>query len=67
MREFVVKEASFLGSRYATRDEVVRAARAVADGRVEAVTAGTTDLEGVADAHRAIRAGETHGATVLEP
>jgi len=67
LKEFVVRETSLLGSRYATRDEVVRAARMLADGRVEAVTTDTVGLEGVADVHRRIREGETHGMTVLEP
>lgn len=67
MREYVVKEASFLGSRYATRVEVVRAARMVADGRVEADVAERLSLEDVADYHRRLRAGETSGMAVLEP
>ncbi|PSQ15344.1 NADPH:quinone oxidoreductase [Halobacteriales archaeon QS_8_69_26] len=67
LKEYVVTEASLLGSRYATRDEVVRAARTVADGRVEAVTTGTTDLPGIPEVHRRIREGETHGMTVLDP
>src|SRR6056297_3495815 len=36
LAEFVVKEASLVGSRYATMDQVVRAARLLADGRVDA-------------------------------
>jgi len=67
MREYVVKEASFLGSRYATRDEVVRAARLVADGRVDADVTERVGLDGVADYHEQLRRGDVHGAAVLEP
>jgi propanol-preferring alcohol dehydrogenase len=65
--EFVANEASLVGSRYATRDEVVRAARMVADGRVDARDAGTVGLDGVSEVHRQIRDGEVSGATILEP
>jgi len=67
MTEYVVKEAAFVGSRYATRDEVVRAARMVADGRVEADLGKRLDLTDVPDYHRRLRDGETHGMGVLEP
>lgn len=67
LREFVQTEATLVGSRYATPDEVVRAARLLADGRVTAEYAETVDLGEVPDYHAALRAGETHGMAILEP
>ena len=67
LAEFVEKEARIVGSRHATKDEVVRAARLLADGRVDVDYTDSTTLEGVPDVHRALRAGETHGTTILKP
>lgn len=67
LKEFVATEASILGSRYATKDEVVRAAELLADGRIEPVVTERVGLEGVPDLHERIRAGEHHGMAVLEP
>jgi propanol-preferring alcohol dehydrogenase len=67
MKEYVVTEASFLGSRYATRDQVVRAARLFADGRVDPVVRRRVGLDEVPAVHEALRAGETFGTAVLEP
>lgn len=67
MWEYVAKEAAFLGSRYATKNEVVRAARLVADGRVRAEVSERLTLEEVADYHDRLRAGQTAGMAVLEP
>lgn len=67
MTEYVVTEASFLGSRYATMDEVVRAARLLADGRVEAGLGPRLTLADVPDYHRRLRGGRVAGMGVLEP
>lgn len=67
MRQYVVTEAAFLGSRYATKDEVVRAARLVADGRVRADVTTTLSLDEVATYHRELRTGAASGMAVLEP
>lgn len=67
LREYVQREASVVGSRYATPDEVVRAARLLADGRVRAEYAETVGLADVPAVHEAIRAGEHHGMAILEP
>ncbi|WP_232702249.1 alcohol dehydrogenase catalytic domain-containing protein [Halobacterium wangiae] len=67
LKEFVVKEASVVGSRYATKDEVVRAARLLADDRVSAEYTQTVGLDDVPDVHEALRTGDTHGMTILEP
>jgi propanol-preferring alcohol dehydrogenase len=67
LKEFVVREAELVGARYATRDQAVRAARLLADGRVEPVVRREIGLEGVWPAHEAIRDGETFGMTVLDP
>ncbi|WP_136602381.1 alcohol dehydrogenase catalytic domain-containing protein [Salinigranum halophilum] len=67
MTEYVVKEASFVGSRYATKDQVVRAARLLADGRVDPVVRRRVGLDEVPAVHRELRSGATFGTTVLEP
>ncbi|PCR89058.1 NADPH:quinone oxidoreductase [Natrinema ejinorense] len=67
LKEFVAKEASIRGSRYATKDEVVSAARLLADGRIHAVVTERVGLEDVPAVHDRIRSGESHGMVVLEP
>jgi D-arabinose 1-dehydrogenase-like Zn-dependent alcohol dehydrogenase len=67
LKEFVVKEASLQGSRFATKDEVVRAARLLADDRIEVDVPRRVALDDVPDVHRQLRAGETFGTTILEP
>lgn len=67
LKEFVVTEGSLVGSRYATKDEVVRAARLFADGRIEPVVTDRIGLDDVPAVHRRIRNGESHGMVVLEP
>ncbi|MFB6073017.1 MAG: alcohol dehydrogenase catalytic domain-containing protein [Halobacterium sp.] len=67
LQDYVAKEASVLGSRYATKDEVSRAARLLADGRVTADYTETVGLGNVPAVHEAIHAGDTHGMSVLEP
>ncbi|MFB6105152.1 MAG: alcohol dehydrogenase catalytic domain-containing protein [Halobacteriaceae archaeon] len=67
LREFVERERAVLGSRYATKDEVVRAARLLADGRIDPVITDTVDLEAVPAVHDALHSGETAGMTVLDP
>ncbi|MCU4925877.1 alcohol dehydrogenase catalytic domain-containing protein [Halobacteria archaeon AArc-dxtr1] len=67
LKEFVVKEGALLGSRYATRDEVVRAARLLADGRIEPVVTDRVGLADVPAVHEELRAGERYGMVVLEP
>lgn len=67
LKEFVVKEATLLGSRYATKDEVVRAGELFAAGRIDPIVSERIDLEEVPAAHERIRNGESHGMVVLEP
>jgi propanol-preferring alcohol dehydrogenase len=67
MREYVVRETSFVGSRYATKDQVVRAARLLADGRITPVIRRRIDLGEVPAVHRELRRDETFGTTVVEP
>jgi D-arabinose 1-dehydrogenase-like Zn-dependent alcohol dehydrogenase len=67
LKDFVVKEASLVGSRYATKQQVVRAARLLADGRVDPVVTDTVGLSAVPSVHADIRDGETFGTTVLDP
>jgi propanol-preferring alcohol dehydrogenase len=67
LRDFVVKDATLTGTRYATRNQVVRAGRLLADGRVTPVVRRTVGLDQVPRVHREIRNGETSGMTVLDP
>lgn len=67
LKDFVAKEASLLGARYATKDEVVRAARLLADETIEPTYTRRLTLDEVPDYHAALRAGETHGMAILEP
>jgi propanol-preferring alcohol dehydrogenase len=67
LKELVVKEASLLGSRYATREQLVRAARLLADGRVDPVVTDEVGLDAVPSVHASIRNGETYGMTILDP
>lgn len=67
LQEYVINEASIVGSRYATKDQVSRAARMLADGRIEAIRTETVGLDEVPDAHERIREGDTHGMLILEP
>ena len=67
LKEYVVKEASLLGSRHATRDQVVRAARLLADGRITPDVSGTVSLNEVPEVHRGFREGADFGMSVFEP
>lgn len=67
LKDFVVKEASLVGSRYATKQQAVRAARLLADGRVDPVVTDTVGLSAVPSAHADIRNGDTFGTTILDP
>ena len=67
LKDFVVKEASLLGSRYASKDEVIRAARLFEDGRVDPVVTDTVSLSAVPSVHADIRPGESAGMTIVDP
>jgi D-arabinose 1-dehydrogenase-like Zn-dependent alcohol dehydrogenase len=67
LKEFVVREAAIVGARYATRAQAVRAARLLADGRVDPVVRREVGFDGLGSTHEAIREGETFGMTVLDP
>lgn len=67
LKDFVIKEASVLGSRYATKDEVIRAASLFDDGRIDPIVTDTVDLHEVPSIHEDIKAEESHGMTVVEP
>ena len=66
LKEYVIKEASLVGSRHAMKDEVVRAARLLADGRVDSIVTECVGIEEVPAVHERIRAGESFGTTILE-
>lgn len=63
---FVLEEVEVVGSRYVARDELERAIRLVADGRVQTVVDRVLPLERVNEAFAALEAGEVVGRVVLE-
>lgn len=67
-RELVFSQLSVLGSRYASRHEIVEAARLVAAGHVRPVVSRRAGLEDVGQIHDALRSGELlgRGALVLD-
>lgn len=67
LKEFVAKDATLRGARYATKAEVRRAARLLGDGRIEAPVTQTIGLSEVPDVHRQFETGDTSGMTILEP
>jgi len=62
---FVLEEIEVVGSRYVARDELERAIRLVADGRVQTVVDRVLPLEQANDALAALEAGEVAGRIVL--
>jgi 2-desacetyl-2-hydroxyethyl bacteriochlorophyllide A dehydrogenase len=63
---FVLGELELVGSRYVARDELERAIRLVADGRVQTVVDRVLPLERANEAFAALEAGEVVGRVVLE-
>jgi alcohol dehydrogenase len=63
---FVLEEVELIGSRYVQRDELTRAIRLVADGRVRMVVDRVTPLEQANDALAALEANEVVGRVVLD-
>lgn len=64
-RELVFRESTLLGSRYASRDEVLLAARLVASGRVHPVIGEEVGPPDVPALHDALRQGELVGRGAL--
>jgi D-arabinose 1-dehydrogenase-like Zn-dependent alcohol dehydrogenase len=62
----VLEEIEVVGSRYVARDELERAIRLVADGRVQTVVDRVLPLERANEAFAALEAGEVVGRVVLE-
>lgn len=67
LADLVRKEATVMGSRYATKTEVVTAAEMFATGRITPVVRETVGLDDVPAVHDAIRDGSSFGTVVLEP
>ena len=63
---FVLEEVELIGSRYVQRDELARAIRLFADGRVRMVVDRVTPLEDANDALAALEANEVVGRVVLD-
>jgi propanol-preferring alcohol dehydrogenase len=64
-RDVVLAETSIVGSRYASREEVLAAAQLVVDGRVKPVVSRVTGPDGVDDVHAELRAGTLLGRGAL--
>ena len=64
-RELVFRQLSLLGSRYASRREVLHAAELVAAGRVRPVVTERAGIEDVDRIHAALRSGELVGRGAL--
>ena len=62
----VLEEIELVGSRYVARDELERAIRLVADGRVQTIVDRVLPLERANEAFAALEAGEVVGRVVLE-
>jgi D-arabinose 1-dehydrogenase-like Zn-dependent alcohol dehydrogenase len=62
----VLEEIELVGSRYVARDELERAIRLVADGRVQTVVDRVLPLERANEAFAALEAGEVVGRVVLQ-
>lgn len=65
-RRLVFREASIIGSRYATRSEVARAAHLVASGDVAPVVSRVAGPGGVLEIHRSIESGDLVGRGALD-
>lgn len=63
---FVLEEIELVGSRYVRLDELERAIRLVADGRVHMVVDKALPLEAANDAFAALEAGQVAGRVVLD-
>jgi alcohol dehydrogenase len=63
---FVLEEVELVGSRYVAMDELDRAIRLVADGRVEVVVDRVLPLESANEAFEALEDGEVVGRVVLD-
>ena len=64
-REFVFREMSILGSRYASRSELLEAAAMVERGEVSPVVGMTSDPRDVESIHELLRAGRLEGRGAL--
>jgi D-arabinose 1-dehydrogenase-like Zn-dependent alcohol dehydrogenase len=65
-REMVFRQLTVLGSRYASRADVARAAQLVAEDRVRPVVSATAGPGDVEQLHAAVRAGELLGRGALK-
>jgi alcohol dehydrogenase, propanol-preferring len=63
---FVLEEVELVGSRYVLMDELERAIRLVADGKVQMVIDKVRPLEGVNEVMTALEQGDVVGRAVLD-
>lgn len=64
-RDLTLKQASVVGSRYASRAELILAARLVAEGRIDPVVSRRVAIDEVDGAHDALRDGTLLGRAAL--
>lgn len=65
-RDLVFREISLLGSRYASRAELIEAANLVASGQIRPIISQVVPPERVGDVHRALREGTLLGRGALD-
>lgn len=65
-RHLVFRDASILGSRYASRSEVIEAAQMVANGEVTSVVGAVSGPDDILDIHRQLEAGDLVGRGALD-
>jgi propanol-preferring alcohol dehydrogenase len=65
-RELVLREITVLGSRYASKSELVESATLVATGQIHPVVSRVVPLDGVEDVHQALREGTLIGRGALD-
>jgi D-arabinose 1-dehydrogenase-like Zn-dependent alcohol dehydrogenase len=64
-RDFVFKECSIVGSRYASRSELMQAAELIASKAVRPIVGATVAAGDVTELHAELRAGTLHGRGAL--
>jgi D-arabinose 1-dehydrogenase-like Zn-dependent alcohol dehydrogenase len=65
-RDIVLRELTILGSRYASKAELIECAQLVVSGRIQPVVSRIVPPEGIEEVHRALRDGTLIGRGALD-
>ena len=65
-RDLVLRETTILGSRYASRGELVESADLVASGKIHPVVSRVVPPESIEEVHRALREGTLVGRGAVD-